>query len=159
MLTRLFWRLLLSLILWGSTLYLGPTRVGAAQTCGGNVTCQGEVEKCNSNGVNCTITGTSATVACSGSTGINAGYCSAPNCPSGMSATGQDCYTASGDTCGNAAAPACNGACGSGTVCRFNQGNQACQCGTLTTCADAQESPNMQMTRLSPTSTSACRGY
>jgi hypothetical protein len=51
--------------------------------------------------------------------------------------------------CGSATKPACQGICSEGTVCRFNQGNNACVCGTANSCNDyARDPDNLVVTRV-----------
>lgn len=91
--------------------------------------------------------------------GTNCGPGIGAGCPAGYTCVNGDCVAGSSSpppntdsSCGNAAYPACSGVCGSGTVCRANEGNRACVCGDANSCADyIGQIADPTVTRLSDT--------
>ncbi len=126
---------------------IGVGRVRAA--CNGTLTCQvlDKVVGCTSVGakmIPCVDNGT----ACVWDSACQ--YCPAfgGDC-SGTSDGGGGGGTST--ACGNAAAPACEGACSGGQVCRNVSGS--CACRTANSCDDYVSQPgNISITRVSPTS-------
>ena len=156
------WFLALGLVV---AMMIGSPTQAQAQSCGGGtLTGAQPIMNCPSNCTdpnfcNCPTTCAGVTLAIE----YCAGYTTESTCNSTefgknnwTCGTGGSCSWGTGGStnsgCGNSVYPTCSGVCPSGTVCKSNAGNAACQCGALVTCADAQEGPKMQTTRLSPTS-------